>query len=370
MTGPRQSGKTTLCRYAFPALPHISLEPLDVRDYARTDPRGFLTEHRDGVVLDEIQRAPALLSYLQAEVDEDPRPGRFVLTGSQLFGLSEAHGRSLAGRVGLLHLLPPSLDQLMRFDEQAADLWTVLWTGAYPRIHDQRLEASKWLADYTATYVQRDVRQVLNVTDLEAFTMFLRLVAGRTANELNLSSLGGDAGVSHNTARAWLSVLETSFLTFRIPGWHRNFRKQLIRAPKIHFLDSGLACHLLAIATPDQLRLHPLRGAIFESWVAAEVHKSRAHRALPSPLYHFRDAKGFEVDLVLEDGAEVTAIEAKSGATITSDFFRPLERFGEWVREKLPHAHYRSRLVYGGDMSQERSAADAIPWRRIQDSPW
>ncbi|MCZ7686908.1 MAG: AAA family ATPase [Sandaracinaceae bacterium] len=226
LTGPRQSGKTTLCRALFPDKPYVTLEALDVREYARTDPRAFLAEHAGGAVLDEVQHVPELTSWIQVVVDEDPRPGRFVLTGSQHFGLSDAIAQSLAGRTAVHHLLPPSLDELRRFERAPTTLLETLFTGAYPRIHDRGIPAERWLSDYLTTYVQRDVRQVLNVADLSAFTTFLRLAAGRTARELNLSALGADAGVSHNTARSWLSVLETSWLCHRLPPLFRNLRKQ------------------------------------------------------------------------------------------------------------------------------------------------
>ncbi|UCC75243.1 MAG: ATP-binding protein [Gemmatimonadota bacterium] len=370
VTGPRQSGKTTLCRAAFPDMPYVSLEPLDVRDYAVSDPRGFLHEHADGAILDEIQRAPELLSYLQEEVDERPEPGRFILTGSQHVGLAAALTQTLAGRIAILNLLPPSLDELIRFGEPPADLWTLLWTGSYPRIYDRRLHPHRWLADYTSTYVQRDVRQILKVTDLEAFTSFLRLVAGRTANELNLSSLGGDAGVTHPTARAWVSVLATSFICVRLAAWHRNVRKQTVKSPKLHFLDTGLACHLLGVTEPDQLRHHPLRGALFESWVVSEVMKSRAHRGLPESLFHFRTAKGLEADLLIEEGDRLTAVEAKSAATVASDFFTPLKRLAADVERQLPHLEFDARVVFGGDTAQRRSDATVIPWRQLHDHRW
>ena len=370
VTGPRQSGKTTLCRATFPELPYVSLEPLDVRNYATEDPRGFLQEHADGAIFDEVQRAPDLFSYLQQEVDERPQPGRFVLTGSQHFGLSERLSQSLAGRIGILHLLPPSLDELLRFGEPLDDLWTVLWTGAYPRIYDRGLDAGRWLADYATTYVQRDVRQVLKVTDLEAFTTFLQLIAGRTGNEINLSSLGGDAGITHPTVRAWLSVLETSFICQRLPPWHASQRKQVIKASKLHLLDTGLACYLLGITEPGQLRHHPLRGALFESWVASEITKSRLHRGLPRRMFHFREAKGLEVDLLVQEGNRLTAVEVKSSATIARDFFTGLKRLGDQVASHQPHLSYEPRVLYGGDAGQERRQGNVIPWRRIQDVPW
>jgi len=324
VTGPRQSGKTTLCRATFPDTAYVSLEPLDEREFARTDPRGFLRLYADGAVIDEVQHVPGLLSYLQAEVDERPMPGRFILTGSQHFGLSAAVSQSLAGRTGVLYLLPLSLDELRRFPSPPTGLFATLWSGGYPRIFDQGLPPDRWLADYTTTYVQRDVREVLNVGDLQAFTTFLQLCAGRTAQEVNLSSLGADAGVSHNTAKSWLSVLEASFICFRVPAWHRNLGKRLRKAAKLHFVDSGLACRLLGIRTAEQLIHHPLRGAIFESWVASEAYKARAHRGLDPSLFHLREDRGAEIDLVVEAADEFLLVEAKSGATVVPDAHRPV----------------------------------------------
>jgi len=370
VTGPRQSGKTTLCRSTFPDKPYVSLEPLDRREYATRDPRGFLREHSDGAILDEVQQVPELFSYLQEEVDERPEPGRFILTGSQHFGLTEAISQSLAGRIAMLYLLPPSLDELARFERSPADLWTQLWTGSYPRIYDRDLDPERWLADYATTYVQRDVRQVLNVTDLEAFSGFLHLAAGRTAGELHLSKLGADAGVSHNTIRSWVSVLEASFITVRLPAWHRSHRKRVVKAPKLHFIDSGLACHLLGITEPRQLLHHPLRGALFESWVVSEVLKSRLHRGLPQRMFHLRETRGSEIDLLVEEGDRLIATEAKSGATLAGDFFTGLRRLGEQVAENRPHLAYEARLVYGGGESQRRSGATALPWDEIQGFDW
>jgi len=322
------------------------------------------------VILDEVQRAPDLFSYLQDEVDRSPDPGRFVLTGSQHFGLSEAISQSLAGRVALLHLLPLSVDELKLFPDAPEDLWTTVWTGGYPRILDRGLSAGSWLADYFATYVQRDVRQVLQVTDLDAFTAVLRLAAGRTAQELNLSSLGADAGVTHNTARAWLSVLETSFLVFRVPPWLRNARKRVVKAPKLHFVDSGLVCHLLGIRAPDQLREHPLRGAIFESWVVSEILKARLHRREAADLFHLREARGAELDLIVETAERVVAVEVKSGATVAADFLDELEAFLAREIDATAGRSFGARLVYGGDVSQRRKGIDVVPWHAVQDLDW
>ena len=370
VTGPRQSGKTTLCQAVFPEHTYVSLEAEDVRRYAIDDPRGFLGEYGRGAILDEVQLAPGLLSYLQGLVDENPTPGRFVLTGSQHFGLNEALSQSLAGRVGLLHLLPVAWDELTRFKGHPTGLLEVVWAGAYPRIHDRGIPADVWLRDYFSTYIQRDVRQVLQVADLEAFSTFVHLAAGRTGTEVNLSGLGADAGVRHNTARSWLSVLETSFLITRIPAWRRNLRKQRIKAPKLHFLDSGLVCYLLGIRTPKELRHHPLRGQIFESWVVGEVFKRRLHRGLDPGLFHYREARGLEVDLVVDTGSKVILGEVKAGATVNQDFFRNLARLSDNLQEETGQRDVIRRLIYGGDLRQSRTGIDVVPWAEITDLDW
>lgn len=371
VTGPRQSGKTTLCRAAFPDHAYVSLERLDSRDHAHEDPRGFLDEVAKGAIIDEVQRVPELLSWLQVEVDEHPDHGRFILTGSQHFGLSAAISQSLAGRTAVLNLLPPSLGELRRFRQPSTDdLMQTLWTGAFPRIFDRGIPADRWLADYVTTYIERDVREVLNVGDLRSFTTFIKLCAGRTANEVNLSALAGDAGVTHNTVKAWLSVLETGYLITLLPAWHRNLRKQLVKRPKLHFLDTGLVCSLLGIHTPDQLRHHPLRGAIFESWVVAEIIKTRLHAGFTPGVHHFRESRGLEVDTVLEREGTLVLVEAKSGATMNTEQLRPLSRLSELLERHAEHQPTERVLVYGGDEAHSRSAATILPWSRIDRGPW
>jgi len=365
VTGPRQSGKTTLCQAAFPDKPYRSLEPLDVREHARSDPRGFLQGVADGAILDEVQYAPGLLSYLQDEVDRRPEPGRFILTGSEHFALTHGISQSLAGRAAVLDLLPLGLDERLLGPRPPLDLWTCLLEGGYPRIASQGIPAARWLADYVTTYVQRDVRQVLQVGDLNAFTGFVRLCAGRTGQELNLSDLGADAGITHATARAWLSVLETSMLVFLVPAWHRNVRKQQVRRPKLHFLDIGLCCHLLGIRDADQLHTHPTRGALFESWVASEVWKARAHRGLARDLYHFRVARGPEVDLLIDRGDAVVAIECKSGATVAGDWLAPLLRLGSDLQAAGEHRPVLTQLVYGGEGDSVRHGVSVYGWRSV-----
>ena len=366
VTGPRQSGKTTLCQKVFPAKAYVSLEALDTREYAISDPRGFLTEYGNGAIIDEIQHVPELLSYLQSDIDTRPDPGRFILTGSQHFGLSQSISQSLAGRCGILVLLPPSLGELRTFPTAPADLFPVLWQGAYPRIYDREIPAHQWLADYTATYVQRDVRQVINVGDLQVFSGFLKLCAGRTAQEINLSALGSDAGLSHNTVRAWLSVLETSYIIHRLPAWHANIRKQVVKAPKLHFFDSGLVCYLLGIRKQEQLRFHPLRGAIFESWVMSEIYKTIVHSGVQPNLFHYRETRGLEIDLLIEQNEGLDAVEMKSGATVAVDFFKNLKRFSDRMITAGKNLLIRNHVVYGGDDTQQRSDAQVVSWRDVE----
>ncbi len=365
VTGPRQAGKTTLCRSTFPDKPYVSLESLDFREFAQSDPRGFLSGYQQGAVLDEIQQTPELVSYLQSEVDENSEPGRFILTGSQHFGISQIISQSLAGRCGLLNLLPPDFDELQDFSAVPDDLFTLIWQGAYPRIYDHNIPAHQWLADYVATYVQRDVRQVMNIGDLLTFSSFLKLCAGRTAQEINLSSLGGDAGVSHNTAKAWLSILEASYIIHRIPAWHVNIRKQIVKAPKLHFLDTGIICYLLQIREPEQLRLHPLRGAIFESWVVSEIYKSLVHQGEQPNLFHYRESRGLEMDVLVQQGDCLHAIEAKSAATAAPDFFKGFDQIAKRIQTAGLSLSLDKVIVYGGDTSQQRSKARLLSWREV-----
>jgi len=369
VTGPRQSGKTTLCRAAFPDKPYVSLEAPDMRDYARDDPRGFLGDHRDGAILDEIQRVPELLSHLQSELDARPRPGRFVLTGSANLALLGSVSQSLAGRTAVLNLLPLGWDEVQRFAKRPGDLLSALWTGGYPAILDRELEPPDWMGSYVATYVERDVRQVMHVGDLVAFQTFLRLCAGRSAQLLNLSALGADAGITHPTARSWVSVLEASFVAFRMPPFHSNLTSRLVKTPKLHFYDSGLLCYLLGIRRPEQLREHPLRGAVFETWVVTEVLKARLHQGIAGGLSFFRDRRGLEVDLLVEQAEALIAVETKSGQTLAADFVAGLEAFTALMsgRRQPP---VRRMLVYGGESRQQRTRVTVLPWSSIHRYHW
>ena len=366
LTGPRQSGKTTLCRAVFSDRPCVSLEAMDTRGFAREDPRGFLAQFPEGAIIDEVQRVPDLLGYIQERVDAAPAPGRFILSGSQNFTLLAAVAQSLAGRTAILHLLPPSWAELQRFDNVPDSLHAALWVGAYPRIHDRGIPAARWVADYLATYVQKDVRMLLNVSNLDAFMTFIQLCAAHSGQELNLLRLGADAGISQPTAKAWLSVLETSFICFRVPAWHANMRKRLVKTPKLFFWDTGLLCHLLGIQVQQQLHTHPLRGAIFETWVAADLLKQRHHRGTPPRASHYREVSGLEVDLVLQDGLHGTLVESKSGQTMSSSFLQPLVIATERLRSNHPECTWNAALVYGGDSRQQRQGIDVVPWDQIE----
>lgn len=370
VTGPRQSGKTTLCRACFPDRPYVSLERPDLRAMAQDDPLGFLQDLRDGAILDEVQHVPGLLSYLQVMIDERPEAGRFLLTGSQHFGLLRTVSQSLAGRSGLLSLLPLSVDEVARFPNAPDALFATLWTGGYPAIHERGVAAPDWLAAYVGTYLERDVRDLLAVQDLGAFQRFVRLCAGRTGQLLNVSSLASDAGVAHGTATAWLGVLEASYVLVRLPAWHRNLGKRLVKAPKLHFIDSGLCCWLLGIQTPEQLATHPLVGSIFESWVAMEGVKRRFARGLRADLYHYRDRKGEEVDLVLERGDATVAIEVKAGRTLVPELARGLERFDRAVEGAPLVSAVERVLVYGGDAPRTFRGTRAVPWRDVASVGW
>jgi len=366
VTGPRQSGKSTLVGAAFPDLPLVSLEDPDVRRFAVTDPRGFLASVGDRAVFDEIQRTPELTSYLQGMVDRDPRPGRFILTGSQNLALLQSVSQSLAGRSAVAVLLPCSHGELLRFPAAPADLFTTLWTGGFPAIHDRSLPAQEWLAPYVSLYVERDVRQLLHVGDLSAFEGFVRLAAGRAGQLLSFSALGADAGITHNTAKAWLSVLEAAFLVFLLRPFHPYLSSRMVKAPKLYFHDTGLLCYLLGIREPEQLLVHPLRGAVFENWVVSEVVKVLTHSGSPFDMGFYRDRGGVEVDLLVRSGESLLAIEAKSGRTAVPEAgssLRTLQRRG-----LAASASPTCLVVYGGDQPWSSGNVRFVPWRQLGDT--
>lgn len=367
LTGPRQSGKSTLCRGVFPDHPYANLESPDVREFAESDPRGFLAQFPDGAVLDEVQRVPDLGSYLQPMIDADPAPGRWILTGSQNFALLESISQSLAGRSAVLHLLPLSYGEIVRFGGPAMSLDEVMFTGGYPRIYDRGVPASDWLSSYAATYIERDVRSVSNVGDLVTFQRFLELCAGRTSQLINYSNLAGDAGIAQPTAKSWLSILEVSFILFRLPAWSGNLRKRLVKMPKMHLYDTGLACWLLGIRTPDQLRSHPLRGALFESWVVSEIAKHRLNAGERGGMSFYRDQHRVEADLIVDTADGIRVLEVKAGQTVTSDMLQPARRIVEAMGEATDAEAF---VVYGGSDAQSRSGVRLVPWNELGDQGW
>lgn len=363
VTGPRQSGKTTLCRAAFPGHSYVNLEDLNQRELAVADPSSFVRRHMSGAIFDEVQRVPELLSAIQVAVDAEPRQGRFVLSGSHNLQLQGAIAQSLAGRTSVLDLLPMDFTELRAFATAPTELLPTLFAGGYPRIFADHVPPTEFHADYVRTYVERDVRQLLAVQDLGAFQTFLRLCAGRTGSLVNLSSLASDGGITHPTAKAWLHVLEASYLVQVVRPWFTNLGKRLVKAPKLFFLDSGLLCWLLGIREPAQLDAHPLRGAVFESWVVSEILKARANLGTSDPLWFYRDQSGNEVDLVVETGDRLLLVEIKSGERVASDAIESMRAmvatFGETKRK------VQGLIVYGGDTTASVHGIELVPWREL-----
>jgi len=360
LLGPRQSGKTTLARSVFPDFKYLSLEDPDLRSRALADPRGLLAQHAGDLILDEVQRAPDLLSYLQGMLDDRSSNRRFILTGSQNLLLSEKVSQTLAGRTRILSLLPLAQREMALNGIKAeAPLEDRLLFGGYPRIFDQDLDSTEWLTQYYSTYVERDVRSLTNIGDLDQFDRFVRLAAGRAGQLLNLASLGADSGVSQPTAKAWLSLLKTSYICFTLEPYFRNFGKRIIKSPKLYFHDTGLLCYLLRITRPEHLESHPLRGAIFENFVVSERLKGFWNDGREAPLYFWRDSHGNEVDLVEEEAGILTPTEIKSGATFSPDFTAGLEFMGKL----LPPC--RGQVVYGGEQNFAFKDFQVVSWRTV-----
>jgi predicted AAA+ superfamily ATPase len=358
ITGPRQAGKTTLAKAAFPDKPYLSLEDPDIRSMAEADPRRLLAAYPDGAILDEVQRTPQLFSYLQTHVDANLRPGMFVLTGSQQFGLLSGISQSLAGRVGLVQLLPFSINELTVAGVAPKTVDELLYHGCYPPLHDRRLLPGDWFAGYVSTYIERDVRQLINVRDLSTFQRFLKMCAARTGQLLNLSSLAADCGITHNTAAAWISVLEACYIIHLLRPHYRNFNKRLIKVPKLYFCDVGLAAWLLGVRTVEEVAFHAQRGNLFETLMVSELLKQCWNDGRPSNLFFWRDSKGLEIDLLLEKGEALTPVEIKSGATIAADFTDNLKK---WV-QLSGNPQQPSWLIYGGDRQFATGSTQIIPW--------
>jgi predicted AAA+ superfamily ATPase len=367
ITGPRQSGKTTLVRKLFADKPYLSMEDPDIRMLGLEDPRGLLARYPEGAVIDEAQHAPQLFSYLQTRVDETSAPGQFVLTGSQNFLLIRGISQSLAGRASMAQLPPLMLAELVRAGALPERLNDYLWQGAYPAhykaLQAKELEtlslADEWHRSYVMTYLERDVRDIAAVHSLPLFQRFLRLAAARCGQLLNLASLANDCGVALNTVKNWIAILEASYLVFLLRPHHRNFGKRLVKTPKLYFLDTGIAAHLLGVTTPEQLDAHPLRGHLFENMVVAEYWKAAMNAGRTDALYFWRDSTGNEVDLIIEDGMRLIPVEIKSGATLNFDFLRGLKRFAEFAGEDS----YNPALIYGGEGGMTWHGVRVMGWK-------
>jgi len=361
--GPRQSGKTTLVKELFPGKPYVTLEDPDTRRYALEDPRGFLATYPNGAVFDEVQRTPELFSYLQGILDNSANAGQFILTGSNNFLLQQTITQSLAGRVAYLQLLPFSLGELYGpRDQEIPSMDRILLDGFYPPIHDRKIAPQDWYPNYLRTYVERDVRQIKNVSDLIVFERFIRLLAGRTGQELNMTSIAVEVGVDTKTIQAWIGILESSFIIFLLRPHFRNFNKTITKRPKVYFYDTGLICSLLGINDENQLRSHPIRGNLFETFVVSELVKKRTNAGREISLFYWRDKTGREVDVVIDDGTSLLPVEIKSGKTVHQEFFKNLLY---WLKLS---GNDKGVVLYGGDQRQERSNGITIEgWEQLAE---
>ena len=363
VVGPRQSGKTTLVKAAFPDKPYVLLEDPDTRAFATEDPRSFLGQFDDkGAILDEVQRVPELFSYLQGIMDAENTPGQFILSGSQNFLMMEQISQSLAGRVGIIRLLPLSMKELtaggIGFDQYE----DYLYTGLFPRLYSTAAEPTDFYASYVQTYLERDLRSLKQVQNLSVFQTFLKMCAYRNGQIINVSSLAHDCGISHNTAKEWLSLLETSFLVVLTRTHHKNFNKRLIKMPKLYFTDPGLAAYLAGIRDPEELRYHSLKGGLFEGLILMEFLKCRYNQAMESNLYFWRDKTGHEIDCMIEyHGTDLIPVEIKSGRTPNTDYFKDISYWNR-LSENPPE---QSFVVYGGDTDQDRSIGHLISYRHL-----
>lgn len=362
VVGPRQSGKTTLCRKLFPGKPYLSLENPDTMEFAKTDPRGFLNQYiKNGAILDEVQRVPQLFSYLQQILDETKKKGLFILTGSNNFLLQENITQTLAGRIAYLQLLPLSVEELAKSNKlKTGYAWHVL-NGGYPEVIAKKIAPQDWFPGYISTYIERDVRQLKNISNLALFIKFIRLCAGRTGQILNLTSLANDCGIDQKTAAAWLAVLQSSFIIYLLRPYHGNFNKRLIKSPKLYFYDTGLACSLLGITNTKQVLTHAAKGALLENLVVSELLKKQFNTGVTDNLYYWRDKTGNEVDIIIENFARLKAIEIKAGETISTDYFKGLDYF-----KALNKKPVTTVLLYGGKEEQKRSTGTTVmPWNKM-----
>jgi uncharacterized protein len=366
LTGPRQSGKSTLSQAAFPSFSYVNLEDLEKRSFALDDPKGFLKEHGFPLIIDEAQYAPNLFSYIQVICDKENKNGMFVLTGSQDFLLTKAIAQSLAGRVALLHLLPLSMQELSGTSFAEADWENYLFKGFYPRIYDKELDPSRWYADYVKTYLERDVRDLTSVGDIRAFHQFLTLCAGRIGQLVNFTSIGNDIGVSYQTIKRWTSILETTNTIILLQPYHKNFSKRVTKSPKLYFIDPGLASFLLGIKTAADYSSHYAKGPLFENLIICEIVKHFYNSGIEPPTYFWRDGSGMEIDLIVENRGNLYPVEIKAGKTFSPDSLNAIHSFCTFSKTPLANAS----LMYGGNERQSRSDIAILPWSEMQKLPF
>lgn len=363
VVGPRQSGKTTLCRTVFPGKPYVSLENPDVLEFATTDPRGFLSQYNNenGAILDEIQKAPHLFSYLQQILDEAKKKGLFIMTGSNNFLLQENISQTLSGRIAYLQLLPLSLEELKPSNFLKNDYASHMISGGYPEVISEGINPTDWFPNYISTYIERDVRQLKNITNLSLFTKLLRMCAGRTGQILNMSSLANDCGIDQKTVASWLGILQSSYIIYLLKPYYNNYNKRITKTPKLYFYDTGVACSLLGIKSKDQIAIHATKGALFENLIVSELLKERFNAGESDNFFYWRDKTGNEVDIIAENEGKLTAIELKAGETINNDFFKGLNYFSALKTPDLEKV-----VVYGGNQTQNRSTGITVkPWNNF-----
>lgn len=361
LIGPRQSGKTTLAKTLFPAYTYVSLEDLDQRTFAQQDPRGFFATYSNHCIFDEIQKVPELFSYLQS-ISDQRGMGRYVLTGSQNFLLHRHIAQSLSGRIALLTVLPFSVEELTNAKRSPHSTDAYIFTGMYPPIYDRAIAPTGWYPGYIQTYLERDIRDLTRITQLSTFQVFVKLCAGRIGQLLNLSSLARDCGITHNTARAWLSLLETSYIVYLLRPYYQNFSKRLVKMPKLYFYDTGLASSLLGIQSADQLSSHYLRGELFENFILTEYLKYKANTNSTIDYYFWRDKVGHEIDLLIEGGSTLSNIEIKSGKTTTHEYTKNLTYFQSIYTDK--NRQLNSYLLYDGAQQQTRENIRIMNWKK------
>lgn len=362
LTGPRQSGKTTLLKSIYTDIPYINLEDIDVRNAALNDPRGFLSNFPEGAVLDEIQRTPELFSYLQGIVDKNKKI-HFVLSGSQNFLLLENISQSLAGRAAILKLLPFSISELQKKKLVPTSYEELIFTGMYPVIYDREIDPEFFYPSYISSYIERDVRQIKNIENLNSFSNFLQLCAGRTGQVVNLNSLATDAGISPNTAKSWLSILEASFIIYFLQPYYANFNKRIIKSPKLYFYDTGLVCALLGINSENQVRTYHLKGALFENLIITDLVKCQLHKGVNPRFYFWQNKTKQEIDLIIDKPQGPVPFEIKSGMTMNENYFTNLKYWQKLTGEKPENMN----VIYGGVTNLKTSIGNYISWKKLID---